>query len=46
MKYLLILNNINFEIKKLEDLSTLKTIMDANNLKPNYSLLAKQLNEE
>ncbi|WP_413614580.1 IS21 family transposase [Helcococcus ovis] len=44
MKYSLILNNINFEIKNLEDLSTLKTIMDANNLKVNYSQLANELN--
>lgn len=44
MQYSSILNNTSFKIKNLEDLSTLKIIMDTSNLKVNFSQLARELN--
>ena len=42
MEYLLV-TDLRFKVESLEDLPTLKTIMDTNNLKPNFSELAREL---
>lgn len=42
MEYLLV-TDLHFKVKSLEDLPTLKTIMDTNNIKPNFSELAREL---
>lgn len=43
MEYSLILNSIKIKIDSLEKLPILKTIMEANSIKPNYSQLAREL---
>ena len=43
MTYSLTLKNLKFKINSLEDLPMLKLIMESNNLKPNYSKIAREL---